>query len=954
MDKGWMKAPRSTIEYSQGVKSFIEFAFAQSSSEHNLILCPCKTCRNAYWLGKEEVSDHLVSAGFMHGYTSWIHHGEGIPSSDLGNASSSQCEDGSVSDDELDLMLAEGFGMYDTQVLGEDKVLDEELDGDAEAYHKLVNDGSQQLYPGCQKFSKLQFLVRLLNIKNLWGVSNSCFDDLLSLIKDALPNGAALPKNFHDAKKFVKAIGVAYECIDACKNDCILFRKEYADATFCPVCHASRWKSVKSGVDGRRVHKVPQKVVRHFPLKKRLQRLFMSSKTAPLIRWHDEGRTKDAFLRHPADSPAWKHFDAIHPDFSSEVRNIRLGLATDGFNPFGNMNSSYSIWPIILIPYNVPPWLCMKQTNFILSVIVPGKKSPGKDMDVYMQLTIDDLLECWRDGFVTYDVSRSEKFLLRAALLWTISDWIGRGCLSGESLSACSHCLMDTSSLRLVHGHKTCYMGHRRFLDADHKFRFEASLFDGTEDLREPPIPLSAAEISELTKKIETVFGKLQKNRKKIKKRRHGDEEQDEVDISKVFRKRSCLFQLPYWETLLLRHNIDAMHTEKNVFDNIANTFLDVDRRSKDSLNARLDLKEMGIRPDLHPQDLENNKTYIPPAIYSLGPHEKRVFCEVIQGARFPDGYASNFQNKVRADEKRFVGMNSHDCHIIMHDLLPLAIKNVLPEKVCVPLIKLSNYFKELYSKVICVREMQKLEAEIPETLCLLENIFPPAFFDIMVHLTLHLATEVMLAGPVHYRNMYPIERFLSTLKNLVRTRSHPEGAIAEGFLFTESLAFCSRYLHGCETKFSRSGRHGDIFGPSDPPNQLPYLRKVGRPLSGSCVVELDYTSWIQAQRYVLVNYPDISSYVKYVTPLDGSTVENNSKVASAASSIASIKRASLAQKNSTSVDDAKNQGVLDSKKKKRASNATKQNSTQETRKVAKPMTAPSPHLQKPTATLYT
>ncbi|KAL6637427.1 hypothetical protein ACP70R_024999 [Stipagrostis hirtigluma subsp. patula] len=187
MDKGWMKAPRSTVEYSQGVKWFIDFAFAQSSSEHNLILCPCKTCRNAYWLGKEEVYDHLISVGFMHGYTSWIHHGEGIPSSDLGHASRSQCEDGSVSD-ELDLMLAEGFGMYDTQILGEDKGLDEELDGDAEAYCKLVNDGSQQLYPGCQKFSKLQFLLRLLNIKNLWGVSNSCFDDLLSLIKDALPN----------------------------------------------------------------------------------------------------------------------------------------------------------------------------------------------------------------------------------------------------------------------------------------------------------------------------------------------------------------------------------------------------------------------------------------------------------------------------------------------------------------------------------------------------------------------------------------------------------------------------------------------------------------------------------------------------------------------------------------------------------------------------------------------
>jgi len=86
---------------------------------------------------------------------------------------------------------------------------------------------------------------------------------------------------------------------------------------------------------------------------------------------------------------------------------------------FGNMNVSYSIWPIILIPYNVPPWVCMKQSNFILSVLIPGKKGPGKDIDVYMQLTIDDLLELRNDGVMTYDVSSSKKFCLRAALLWT-------------------------------------------------------------------------------------------------------------------------------------------------------------------------------------------------------------------------------------------------------------------------------------------------------------------------------------------------------------------------------------------------------------------------------------------------------------------------------------------------------------------------------------------------------
>ncbi|TVU32396.1 hypothetical protein EJB05_24126 [Eragrostis curvula] len=368
-------------------------------------------------------------------------------------------------------------------------------------------------------------------------------------------------------------------------------------------------------------------------------------------------------------------------------------------------------------------------------------------------------------------------------------------------------------------------------------------------------------KISELTKDIKTTFGKLQKSKNDKKRKACGDQEADDDNISSVFTKRSCFFQLPYWETVLLRHNLDPMHVEHNVFNNATHTLLG-DKKSKDNLNARLDLKEMGIRPDLHPCDA-GNKSYMPAAKYSLNPQEKRLFCEVLKGVRFPDGYASSLDSKVSLEENRIIGNKTHDSHVIMHDLLPLAINNILPERVCVPLMRLSNYFKKLYSKVISVSEIQKLEAEIYETLCLLENIFPPSFFTIMVHLTTHLATEVMLGGPVHYRNMYPIERYLSTLKNMVRTRSHPEGAIAEGYLFAESLTFCSQYLHDCETKFSRTARHNDNINPSVASNQFPYLRKVGRPLLGSCAMELDHTSWVQAQRYVLINYPHITSYVE-------------------------------------------------------------------------------------------
>ena len=238
-------------------------------------------------------------------------------------------------------------------------------------------------------------------------------------------------------------------------------------------------------------------------------------------------------MRHPADSPAWKFFDAKHKKFRDEPRNIRFGLATDGFNPFRNMNLSYSIWPVILIPYNFPPWMCMKDSNFILSVLVPGRKSPGKDIDVYLQLVVDELKDLWHNGLWTFDSHVGEKFKVFAMLIWTISDWMGRGNISGESIAACSHCLTNTSSIRLKYGHKPCYLGRTRFLPANHPYRSDSVSFNGTTEFREPPVQPTGHEISEMTKDIHCVYGKLQKPKKR-QRTEHGEEIEQEEEVHTV------------------------------------------------------------------------------------------------------------------------------------------------------------------------------------------------------------------------------------------------------------------------------------------------------------------------------------------------------------------------------------------------------------------------------------
>jgi hypothetical protein len=121
-------------------------------------------------------------------------------------------------------------------------------------------------------------------------------------------------------------------------------------------------------------------------------------------------------MTHPADGKAWKDFDKCWPDFAEDPRNLRLGLTTDGFNPFSNMSSSYIMWPVFVIPYNLPPWLCMQESNFMMALLIPRPHSPGKAFDVFLQPLVEDLLELW-SSVDTLDAITRKDFKLRAAVL---------------------------------------------------------------------------------------------------------------------------------------------------------------------------------------------------------------------------------------------------------------------------------------------------------------------------------------------------------------------------------------------------------------------------------------------------------------------------------------------------------------------------------------------------------
>ncbi|XP_057484999.1 uncharacterized protein LOC130771413 [Actinidia eriantha] len=608
----------------------------------------------------------------------------------------------------------------------------------------------------------------------------------------------------------------------------------------CPRCNVSRYK-----INCGKGKKIPHKILRYFPLTPRLKRLFMSKTISEAMRWHMENPGDGEESRHPAHSDEWKDFDVKHPEFALEPRNVRLGLAVDGFNPFGNMSNSYSMWPVILVPYNLPPWLAMKDSFFMLTLLVPGDKQPGIDIDVYMRPMVDELKELWQTGALTYDAFGREFFPMRAALLWTIHDWPAFGDISGwrtKGHYSCYTCNDEPyfESLRS----KTAYINHRCYLPENHPERRKRVAYNGKQEKRKRSLELPVEKIQEQLNNITgVVLGKYPANKKRPRHKPN-------------WTKISILYELPYFKDKKFRHNIDVMHSEKNFSENLIGTMLGIDGKNKDTDKARKDLEDKGIRKELWLTQHPNGSYIKPRASFSLTIEEKEAFFEFLKSVKYPDGYAANISRSVHSTNGRLTGLKSHDYHILIQQILPIGMRGFVNKEISTTLFELGSFFQDLCSKTLRRSELKKLEEHIVFILCKLEKIFPPAFFDVMVHLAIHLPREASLGGPVQYRWMYPFERFLGALKNFVSNRARPEGSIAEAYIVKECITFCSMYLDG-----ERSERNEDY---GERREGYTVFTETARPIGlvtrdGEMSQELrDIAHW-----FVLFNSPEIKMYLE-------------------------------------------------------------------------------------------
>ncbi|TYK10916.1 transposase [Cucumis melo var. makuwa] len=508
-----------------------------------------------------------------------------------------------------------------------------------------------------------------------------------------------------------------YEKIHACRNDCCLFRKELSDANVCPSCGLSRWKIPKNSK--KEVKNVPVKVMWYFSPIPRFERMFRSKETSKLCTWHGRKREVNDLLQQPKDALSWKKIDNLWPEFRSEPRNLRLAVSTDGVNPHGDLSSRYSCWSVMLVTYNLPPWLCMKRKFLMLTALISGPKQPGNEIDVYLAPLVDDLKILWHDGVECYDAYQDQCFRLKAILLWTINDF-------------------------------------------------------------------------------------------------------------------------PAY---------DVMHIEKNVCANLIGTLLDIPRKIKDGVKSRLDLVELNIRSELASQ-VGEKKIFLPPACYTLSRAEKLSFCKTLSELKVPEGYSSNIQSLVSLTDLKLYGLKSHDHHVLMQQLLPVAIRGILPKHVRLAIIRLCFFFNAICKKTIDTSQLKGMQEDVVVTLCLLEKYFPPSFFTIMVHLVVHLVREIEFCGPVHLRWMYPFERYMKVLKTYVRNRNRPEGCMVENYIVEEAIEFCSEFIAGV----SSIGLNSSVIKKNS---------NMDRALSASSFIRPSKEQLDQAHLYVIQNVNDVLPYVE-------------------------------------------------------------------------------------------
>jgi hypothetical protein len=208
-------------------------------------------------------------------------------------------------------------------------------------------------------------------------------------------------------------------------------------------------------------------------------------------------------------------------------------------------------------------------------------------------------------------------------------------------------------------------------------------------------------------------------------------------------------------------------------------------------------MQHLGIKKVLHPVALEDGQFELPVASWTLKKEEKRALISFFNELKVPTGYCANLKRLANMGELKlnYGTMKALECHVITTQLLLVVVHGILPPKVCAPIIKLCSFFNVISKKVIDVCTLNQLQWDIVETLVRLEMYFSQTYFDISLHLLIHLVDQIRALGLMYLHQMFPLKRLMKVFRRYVRNRFRPEGSMVEGWSMEEAIEFCTYYL---------------------------------------------------------------------------------------------------------------------------------------------------------------
>ncbi|XP_050897643.1 uncharacterized protein LOC127104501 [Lathyrus oleraceus] len=273
------------------------------------------------------------------------------------------------------------------------------------------------------------------------------------------------------------------------------------------------------------------------------------------------------------------------------------------------------------------------------------------------------------------------------------------------------------------------------------------------------------------------------------------------------------------WLVLLIIYNLSPRY---NVKEHKACPICESDTRHRQLQNEKKTVylgRQVFFRPN-HPYRIlrkafngEKEFSFAPKHLTGKEVYKRLQHVKVVFGKRLKDKQRGNLEKnswkKILIGTLLNIKDKTKDITESREDMVVMmAIRDNLPRNIRVTITRLFLFLNAICSKVINPENLDELEHEAVIILCQLEMFFPLSFFDIMVHLVVHLVREIRICGLVYLRWIYLVERYMKIFKAYIKSHHRQEALIVERYITKEDIEFCIMYFSEANSIGIPESRH--------------------------------------------------------------------------------------------------------------------------------------------------